>query len=91
MNPNKYAETIEILNNMAKVKMAMNAHKGDIEVVDPMVILQQTFNELKELEEAMGDKDLMHIIEEAADVQNFLIAVVHQQIQRYRSRKDEVK
>ena len=89
MKSNKYEETVEILNNMAKVKMAMNAHKGDIEVVDPMVILQRTFDELKELEEAMNEKDLMHIIEEAADVQNFLIAVVHQQIQRYRGRKNE--
>ena len=91
MKNNKYEETVEILNNMAKVKMAMNAHKGDIEVQDPMKILQQTFNELKELEEAMGEKDLIHIIEEAADVQNFLIAVVHQQVERYRSRKNETK
>lgn len=89
MLKNKYEETVEILNNMAKVKMAMNSHKGDIEVVEPIEILRQTFEELKELEQAMSEKDLMHIIEEAADVQNFLIAVVHQQIQRYRSRKDE--
>ena len=84
---NKYEETIEILNNMAKVKMAMNSHKGSIESGESMDILQKTFNELKELEEAMNEKDLMHIIEEAADVHNFLIAVVHQQIERYRSRK----
>ena len=82
-----YEETINILNNMAKVKMAMNSHKGSIESGKSLVILQQTFDELKELEEAMKEENLMHIIEEAADVQNFLIAVVHQQIERYGSRK----
>lgn len=86
----KYEETIEILNNMAKVKMTMNSHKGSIELNKPKVVLQQAFDELKELEQALlsdEDVELMHVIEEAADVQNFLIAIVHQQIEKYRSRK----
>lgn len=83
----KYLETKTILNDMASVKMAMNAHKGNIEDVHPTEIIKMMRSEVDELQEAVNDKDLMNILQEAADVQNFLLAVVHQQIHLYRNRK----
>ena len=40
-----------------------------------------------ELVDAADEDDLRHVIEEAADVHNFLVALVHQAIARYRGRK----
>ena len=79
-----YSDTIEAINAMASVKMAMNRHKGNIEDCPRDMLIKLMRAEVDELEEA---EDLMHIIEEAADIQNFLVAVVHQQIQKYRGRK----
>jgi len=85
---NKYDETIEVISNMAKVKMTMNAHKGNIEDLSAVTICGLMRGEVDELQNAMGnEKDLIHIIEEAADVMNFLVAVTHQQIEKYRTRK----
>lgn len=86
----KYAEAREVINKMADVKMTMNAHKGNIEDLQPTVVLSNLLMELRELEEAVGagkETELMHVIEEAADCQNFLIALVHQQVELYRGRK----
>lgn len=87
---NKYDETIEILANMSKVKMVMNAHKGSIEDLGSPTILSMLRGEVDELQNAIGnEKDIMHVIEEAADVMNFLVAVTHQQIEKYRTRKND--
>ena len=87
---NKYDETIEVISNMAKVKMTMNSHKGSIEDCTPLTILLMLREEVDELQSAIGaEEDLMHVIEEAADVMNFLVAVTHQQIEKYRTRKDD--
>lgn len=85
---NKYDETIEVISNMAKVKMTMNAHKGNIEDRPAGQILAFMRSEVDELQNEIGaEEDLMHIIEEAADVMNFLVALTHQQIEKYRTRK----
>ena len=83
----KYEETKKILNDMASVKMAMNSHKGNIEDKPDTGILAMLRGEVAELREAVAKGDLMDILQEAADVQNFLLAIVHQQIQQYRGRK----
>lgn len=83
----KYGETRQVINKMAEVKMMMNNHKGNIEDVPSHKIRELLQGEVNELHEAVCDGDLMHIIEEAADVQNFLTALVYQQIQTYRGRK----
>lgn len=83
----KYAETKQILNDMASVKMGMNSHKGEIESVHPAELFVKMMSEVRELEDAVKDQDLMNILQEAADVQNFLVAIVHQQIRTYRNRK----
>jgi len=72
---------------MAGVKMRMNAHKGDIEDVDPLALIKKMRGEVDELEEAIQKGDIMHIIEESADVFNFLVALTHQQVTKYRVRK----
>ena len=83
-----YSETHQIINDMADVKMAMNSHKGKIEDCSPQSIIEMLRGEVDELEQAIkeGD-DMMHIIEESADCLNFLVAITHQQIAKYRSRK----
>lgn len=83
----KYEETKRILNDMASVKMAMNSHKGNIEDAYVGDIVKMMTDEIQELVEALDKGNIMDILQEAADVQNFLLAVVHQQIQKYRSRK----
>lgn len=77
----------EAVNSMASVKMIMNRHKGDIIDVDPLVLIQKLKEEIAELEEAVLEGDLNNIIQEAGDVQNFLLAIVGQAIKSYRIRK----
>ena len=72
---------------MAAVKMGMNSHKGAIEDIAPGHLIRALVEEMDELESALCDENLMHVIEEAADIMNFLVATVHQQIHTYRSRK----
>jgi NTP pyrophosphatase (non-canonical NTP hydrolase) len=85
----KYTETKQILNDMASIKMAMNSHKGNIEDIHPSTIIKLMGEEVAELSEAIAEQELMQILQEAADVQNFLLALVHQQIHLYRNRKDD--
>lgn len=84
----KYNETISILADMSKVKMTMNAHKGNIEELKTVEIIEMMEDEVKELIDAIANKGLMETIEEAADVMNFLVALTHQQIEKYRDRKN---
>ena len=86
-----YDEAQRILNSMADAKMAMNSYKGDIEDIPAGTLIQLLRNEVGELEDAVFEKDIMHIIEEAADAQNYLIALVYQQILIYRGRRHENK
>lgn len=83
----KYRDTFDTLVNMAKVKMSMNSHKGNIEDCDPDSIIIMMKKEVDELTQAINDGDILGTIEEAADVMNFLVALVHQRITAYRSRK----
>jgi len=85
---NKYAEATEVINKMAEVKMMMNAHKGNIEDVESHMLLDAMANEMEELAEGIRSGDMINIIEEAADIHNFLIGLVQQQLDRYRSRKN---
>ena len=85
----KYDETHRIIANMGGVKMRLNAHKGNIEDMDPFVLLKALKSEVQELEEAMESGNIMHIMEEAGDVFNFLVGITHQQITLYRIRKDD--
>lgn len=77
----------EAINAMASVKMIMNRHKGDIIDVEPLTLIQKLKEEVAELEEAMIDGDLNEVIQEAGDVQNFLLAIVAQAVKSYRIRK----
>lgn len=84
----KYIDTFDTLNHMAKVKMAMNQHKGSIEDCPPETILKMLKGEVEELEHAVLHKGTLDVLEESADVMNFLLALVHQQIGEYRRRKE---
>ena len=84
----KYAETKQILSNMAAVKMDMNSHKGEIEAVPFAKLIKLLKDEIDELDSAIrNDKSIIEVIEEASDVMNYLVAVVSQQIHKYRNRK----
>jgi hypothetical protein len=80
----KYDDTIVVIQNMARVKLAMNSHKGAIEDMDDSKIMALLRGEVNELDEAEG---MLDTIEEAADVYNFLMALVHKKIEAYRERK----
>lgn len=84
-----YDDAHNVIRDMANVKMTMNSHKGVIEDLNPNVLMQSLRHEVKELAEALEEGNLLHIIEEAADVNNFLVALVQQQINKYRNRKND--
>lgn len=84
-----YDDAHNVIRDMANVKMTMNSHKGVIEDLSPVVLMQALRHEVKELAEALEEGNLLHIIEEAADVNNFLVALVQQQINKYRNRKND--
>lgn len=83
----KYAEAEAIIRDMARVKMTLNSHKGRIEDVDPRILIGRLKDEVEELEEAIKSKNIIDVLEEAADVQNYVLAVVQKQLDKYRSRK----
>ena len=84
-----YDDAHSVIRDMANVKMTMNSHKGVIEDVNQTALMQMLRHEVKELAEALEEGNLLHIIEEAADVNNFLVALVQQQINKYRNRKND--
>lgn len=90
---NKYDEAYDITVHMARAKMAMNSHKGNIEDKDVSSIISMAKRELDELEEAISSGDYLHIIEEVADVLNFSIAASYKALDNYRNRrgKQDVK
>ena len=85
---NKYDETYDVLVNMAKAKMVMNSHKGDIEDMDTDMLIELAKGELDELKEAIDNGSIINTIEEAADVANFVVAAVHRAMMIYRGRKN---
>ena len=82
-----YDEAYDIIVNMAKVKMTLNAFKGRIENIPPDRIAELCIAEARELQQALEDGDVIKIIEEAGDVLNFAVAAVQQALIAYRSRK----
>ena len=85
----QYNDAFEAIKLVAKAKMVMNYHKGDIADVEVDKLLGMLKEEVLELNEAVHEGNIMHIIEEAADIFNFLVALTHQQIEEYRTRKDD--
>lgn len=83
----RYDDAFEAIKLVAKAKMVMNYHKGDIASCPTDVLINSLSSEIAELQDAVAGEDIMHVIEEAADVFNFLVALTHQQIEKYRHRK----
>ena len=82
-----YDEAYDIIVNMAKAKMTMNSHKGRIENIPSDRIAELCIEEVRELQQAIKDGDVIKIIEEAGDVLNFAVAAVQQALIKYRSRQ----
>jgi len=82
-----YDDAFEAIKLMAKTKMVLNYHKGDIANCSSTDLIEMVKGEVIELDNAVQDEEIVHVIEEAADVLNFLVALTHQQIKKYRSRK----
>ena len=80
-------ETETMVRDMARVKMAMNNHKGDITNLSDEPLLQLLREEVDELALALENGDYMEIIIEASDIHNYLLALVHRATETYRSRK----
>jgi len=75
---NTYDQTYEAIVLMAKAKMIMNSHKGDIESLPANTLLALAKAELAEVEEAVtSGSSQVHIIEECADLMNYLVALAH--------------
>ena len=80
-----YDDTTKVIQDMAAVKRTMNSHKGRIEDIDKKHLLKLLSQEIDELREA---DTMINTIEEAADAYNFILAIVHREINEYRSRND---
>ena len=83
-----YDKTWEIVESMARTKLLMNDYKGRIEEVPPGKLLTLATKEIDELRVAVANNRYMDVIEETADVLNFVMAAAHQVIHVYRN-KDE--
>lgn len=83
----RYEETKDLMNHMAAVKMTINSHKGAIEDCDDEFLMRKLQEEVQELGVAIAKGNYIHILEEAADVQNYLVGIVHKEIDKYRTRK----
>ncbi len=84
----KYDDTYDVVVTMAKIKMKMNSHKGDIESCAFDELIRLAGEELIELEQAIIASDnQLHVIEEVADTLNFTVAAAHKAIESYRTRK----
>lgn len=88
MLSDKYEDTYGILMHMAKAKLTMNAHKSNIEDLTPDELIDLAIDELIELRSAIKASDTINIIEEAADVTNYVMAASHIALMKYRSRKN---
>ena len=53
----RYAETKQIINDMASVKMAMNSHKKLIENNTPLELMTMLDGEVEELHEAVTSEE----------------------------------
>ena len=83
-----YKDTQKVIEHMAAAKRVMNSHKGAIEDMAPEQLINKLKEEVDELDAALSTNGLMHTIEEAPDVYNFLMAIVHKKVLQYRGRKN---
>jgi NTP pyrophosphatase (non-canonical NTP hydrolase) len=82
-----YEETKDLIAHMAAVKMRMNSHKALIEENSSEWLMQKLREEIEEFQQAIDGEGYMNILEEAADIHNYVMAIVHQQVHKYRNRK----
>lgn len=86
----KYDKTYDIVVSMARTKMLMNDHKGNIEDLSATELVKMGKEEFDELHEALSDdNNYIHVVEEVADILNFAVAAAHRAIEGYRRRKGE--
>ncbi len=85
----QYDDAFEAVKLAAKMKMVLNYHKGDIADCSPEDLITMLKSEVDELERAIFNKHVVDVIEESGDIMNFIVAISHQQIEKYRHRKDD--
>lgn len=85
----KYNEAMAIICDAARMKMALNAHKGDIELITAGQATLFMQAELKELLVAAEKEDYEQVIIECGDTMNFLISIAYNAINSYRRRKTD--
>ena len=83
----KYDDTYKAIVHMAKAKMILNQHKGNIEEIPPEKLIELARSEMAEIEEAVKNgQNQVHVIEECSDLMNYLVAMSHVAIEKYRNR-----
>ena len=87
----KYLEAVELIVSAARYKMALNSHKGDIELIPPDICVDMAKAELDEFLEALDKQDWDASIVELGDAFNFIIALAYNATDGYRKRKHEPK
>lgn len=86
----RYREMWGIMEDMASVKLRMNAHKGNIEDLDVADLIARAREELDELQGAIENEDgYLAILEECGDTLNFMTAAVLKTVRQYRRRNDD--
>jgi len=80
--PVEYAGDFRRFTDAMAYKMVLNKHKGRWEDVNLEEMLKRLKDEVDELEEAIGTKNMVEILLEAADVANFAMIVASVAIER---------
>lgn len=84
------SEAQEIVAAMADSKMRMNRFKGDIRDLPYDKLIKLMKGEIEELKSAIAGDNLAHVVEEAADCYNYLLAITSRAIDDYRNRNVEI-
>jgi hypothetical protein len=85
----KYDIARNILNHNCSAKWLMNSHKDgdDAFAGTELDILELVINELEELKDAVINDETVKILEESADVVNFIIILIMKRVEKYQNRK----
>ena len=83
----KYETEMEMIMNSARFKMQLNAHKGDIEDMDPESLANRACEEVVEMMQAYDKGNWDQVVVEPGDVMNVLIGIVSQAMTNYRAER----
>ncbi len=81
-----YETEMSMILDAARFKMKLNAHKGNIEDMNPNDLGHRAKGEIDEMMQAFDSEEWEKVVVEAGDALNFIIGVVSKAMDEYRNR-----